>query len=49
MEKSIKTRNPERANGTAAAVIDRTSTGKVSRNPRSPSFLMNDQNVSPSM
>ena len=49
MEKSITMRNPERAKGTAAAVIERTSTGKLSRNPRSPSFLMNDQNVSPSI
>jgi hypothetical protein len=49
IEKSISTRNPERANGMAAAVIDRTSTGKVSRDPRSPPFPINDQNVSPSI
>jgi hypothetical protein len=49
MEKSIRTRKPECANGTAAAVIDRTTTGNVSRNPRSPPFRMNDQKVSPSI
>ena len=49
IEKSIGTRKPDRANGTAAAaVIGRTITGKFSRNPRSPPFLMNHQNVSPS-
>jgi len=40
--KSMRTRKPERANGIAAAVIDRTSTGKLSCNPQSAPFVMND-------